>query len=83
MTRILIVDDEAGIRHSLAGILGDEGFETTAVADGALTPARSESPALAAFETISKERRLERKRVHRLKSMPRRAAAPTALSSAL
>ena len=34
MTRILIVDDEAGIRHSLAGILGDEGFETTAAADG-------------------------------------------------
>jgi len=34
VTRILIVDDEAGIRHSLAGILGDEGFETTAAADG-------------------------------------------------
>jgi two-component system, NtrC family, nitrogen regulation response regulator NtrX len=30
----LIVDDEDGIRRSLAGILGDEGFETTAVADG-------------------------------------------------
>jgi two-component system nitrogen regulation response regulator NtrX len=34
VARILIVDDEAGIRHSLAGILGDEDFETTAVADG-------------------------------------------------
>ena len=34
MSRILIVDDEAGIRHSLAGILGDEGFETTVAADG-------------------------------------------------
>ena len=30
MSRILIVDDEAGIRRSLAGILSDEGFETTA-----------------------------------------------------
>ena len=28
---ILIVDDEAGIRSSLAGILGDEGYEVTAV----------------------------------------------------
>jgi two-component system nitrogen regulation response regulator NtrX len=34
MSRILIVDDEAGIRRSLAGILSDEGFETTAVSDG-------------------------------------------------
>jgi len=35
MARILIVDDEAGIRSSLAGILGDEGFETTVCEDGA------------------------------------------------
>ena len=34
MTRILIVDDEEGIRSSLAGILSDEGFETTAAEDG-------------------------------------------------
>ena len=34
MTRILIVDDEEGIRRSLAGILGDEGFESTSAADG-------------------------------------------------
>jgi two-component system nitrogen regulation response regulator NtrX len=34
MSRILIVDDETGIRRSLAGILGDEGFETTPAADG-------------------------------------------------
>ena len=34
MSRILIVDDEEGIRQSLAGILSDEGFETTAVCDG-------------------------------------------------
>ena len=34
MSRILIVDDEAGIRRSLCGILSDEGFATTAVADG-------------------------------------------------
>ncbi|MDH5566078.1 MAG: sigma-54 dependent transcriptional regulator [Myxococcales bacterium] len=30
----MIVDDEEGIRRSLAGILGDEGFETSAAADG-------------------------------------------------
>ena len=34
MARVLIVDDEAGIRSSLAGILGDEGFETTVCEDG-------------------------------------------------
>ena len=34
MTRILIVDDEDGIRSSLAGILSDEGFETLSAADG-------------------------------------------------
>ena len=34
MSRILIVDDEEGIRQSLAGILSDEGFDTTAVCDG-------------------------------------------------
>ena len=34
MNRILIVDDEAGIRRSLAGILSDEGFEPSAVCDG-------------------------------------------------
>ena len=40
MSRILIVDDEEGIRRSLAGILGDEGFDTVGVADGeaAITP---------------------------------------------
>ncbi|MBW2400061.1 MAG: sigma-54-dependent Fis family transcriptional regulator [Deltaproteobacteria bacterium] len=34
MARVLIVDDEAGIRSSIAGILGDEGFETTTCEDG-------------------------------------------------
>jgi two-component system nitrogen regulation response regulator NtrX len=34
LSRILIVDDEEGIRRSLAGILGDEGFETSAAEDG-------------------------------------------------
>jgi len=34
MSRILIVDDEAGIRSSLAGILRDEGFDALAVGDG-------------------------------------------------
>ena len=33
-TRILIVDDEPGIRQSLTGILNDEGFHTEAVASG-------------------------------------------------
>ena len=32
--RILIVDDEPGIRQSLAGVLEDEGFEARAVASG-------------------------------------------------
>ncbi len=34
MSRILVVDDEEGIRRSLAGILSDEGFETTLVENG-------------------------------------------------
>ncbi|HKA13866.1 MAG TPA: sigma-54 dependent transcriptional regulator [Myxococcota bacterium] len=34
MSRILLVDDEDGIRRSLAGILSDEGFETTPARDG-------------------------------------------------
>ena len=34
MSRILIVDDEEGIRRSLAGILGDEGFDTTPASQG-------------------------------------------------
>ena len=34
MSRILVVDDEDGIRRSLAGILSDEGFDTTAARDG-------------------------------------------------
>lgn len=32
--RILIVDDEPGIRDSLSGVLGDEGFLTSAAASG-------------------------------------------------
>ena len=31
---ILIVDDEAGVRSSLSGVLGDEGYEVEAVASG-------------------------------------------------
>lgn len=34
MPRILIVDDEPGIRQSLTGVLTDEGFATEAVASG-------------------------------------------------
>ncbi|HXI01545.1 MAG TPA: sigma-54 dependent transcriptional regulator, partial [Candidatus Saccharimonadales bacterium] len=32
--RVLVVDDEAGIRASLSSILGDEGFDVTAVPNG-------------------------------------------------
>src|ERR1017187_10560468 len=32
--RILIVDDEAGIRHALSGVLTDEGYSGTAVESG-------------------------------------------------
>jgi len=46
VTRVLIVDDEAGIRRSLCGILSDEGFEATAVSDGeaALASLAGDSP---------------------------------------
>src|SRR4051812_14163295 len=33
-TKVLIVDDEASIRQSLAGVLSDEGYVTTAVESG-------------------------------------------------
>ena len=48
MDRILIVDDEQGIRRSLSGLLSDEGYETTEVADGeaALVAARETAPDL-------------------------------------
>ena len=32
--RILVVDDEPGIRQSLCGVLGDEGYQARAVASG-------------------------------------------------
>jgi two-component system nitrogen regulation response regulator NtrX len=38
--RVLVVDDEAGIRSSLSQILGDEGFEVEAVASGEMALAR-------------------------------------------
>ena len=31
---VLIVDDEAGVRSSLAGVLGDEGYAVEAVDSG-------------------------------------------------
>src|SRR5437762_5718497 len=34
MPRILIVDDEPGIRQSLKGVFEDEGFQTEAVSSG-------------------------------------------------
>jgi two-component system, NtrC family, nitrogen regulation response regulator NtrX len=46
MNRVLVVDDEAGIRRSLAGILSDEGFEVTLAEDGerALAALRQDPP---------------------------------------
>jgi len=45
-SRILVVDDEAGVRTTLTGILEDEGFEVTTAADGeeALAAVRSSPP---------------------------------------
>ncbi|NTU42806.1 MAG: sigma-54-dependent Fis family transcriptional regulator [Nitrospirales bacterium] len=45
---ILIVDDEAGIRESLSGVLEDEGYEVITAASGedALTVAREQAPDL-------------------------------------
>ena len=34
MTTVLIVDDEDGIRRSLAGILSDEGYQPKSASDG-------------------------------------------------
>src|ERR1700688_2168706 len=34
MHKLLIVDDEAGIRESLAGVLADEGYEAVSVDSG-------------------------------------------------
>jgi two-component system nitrogen regulation response regulator NtrX len=44
--RILVVDDEAGVRTTLTGILEDEGFEVTTASDGeeALAVVKSRSP---------------------------------------
>ena len=46
MDRVLIVDDEASIRRSLAGILSDEGYRTAEAADGdaALAQLRGDAP---------------------------------------
>jgi two-component system nitrogen regulation response regulator NtrX len=48
MPRILIVDDEQGIRRSLAGLLSDEGYETAVAADGeaGLAAVREQTPDL-------------------------------------
>jgi len=45
-SRILVVDDEAGVRTTLTGILEDEGFEVATAADGeeALAAVRSHAP---------------------------------------
>jgi two-component system nitrogen regulation response regulator NtrX len=48
MPRILIVDDEQGIRRSLAGLLADESYETVIASDGdaALAAVREQVPDL-------------------------------------
>ena len=46
MPRILIVDDEQGIRDSLSGILGDEGYATLVAEDGEKATARSKDGGL-------------------------------------
>jgi two-component system nitrogen regulation response regulator NtrX len=48
MPRILIVDDEQGIRRSLAGLLADESYETAIASDGdaALAAVREQAPDL-------------------------------------
>jgi len=48
MSRILIADDELGIRKALAGLLSDEGYETAVAADGesALAAVREHPPDL-------------------------------------
>ena len=46
--RVLVVDDEAGLRHTLTLILRDEGYEVSVAADGeeGLRIAQAEAPAL-------------------------------------
>jgi two-component system nitrogen regulation response regulator NtrX len=68
---ILVVDDEAGVRSSLAGILGDEGYEVEAVESGeaclgALEGRRFDLlvldvwlPGMDGIETLSKVRSLD------------------------
>jgi two-component system nitrogen regulation response regulator NtrX len=68
---ILIVDDEAGVRSSLAGILGDEGYATEAVESGEACLALLESrrfdlilldvwlPKMDGLETLSRIRALD------------------------
>jgi two-component system nitrogen regulation response regulator NtrX len=48
VSRILIVDDEQGIRKSLAGLLSDEGYEAAVAVDGeaALASLREQAPDL-------------------------------------
>src|SRR5215471_14966101 len=71
MHNILIVDDEAGIRESLAGILGDEGYSTSSVdsAEAGLDLARKAAfdivlldiwlPGMDGMEALAKIRELE------------------------
>ena len=42
LIRVLVVDDEKGIRESLAGVLSDEGYEVDSAADGETGLARLE-----------------------------------------
>ena len=54
MSRILVVDDEANLRHTLTYTLQQEGFETLSAADGeqALALARSGAPDLVILDVM-------------------------------
>src|SRR6185437_10359273 len=58
---ILIVDDEQDIRELVAGILGDEGFETRVAADaeGALNAVRGRRPQLVILDIWLQGSRLD------------------------
>ncbi|MBM3315435.1 response regulator, partial [candidate division WOR-3 bacterium] len=53
-TKLLVIDDEAGIRQSLVDVLGDEGYEVRTAAAGAagLEAVEQEQPALVLLDVM-------------------------------